>query len=35
MTRYFEAIDKMLDLDILNSIKSTINFMNLVSNDFI
>lgn len=33
--RYFSVIDKMLDLDIFASINSTINFMNLVSENFI
>lgn len=33
--RYFEAIDKMLDLDILYAINATIFFMNLVSYKFI
>lgn len=33
--RYFSVIDKMLDLDIITSINSTIKFMNLVSENFI
>jgi hypothetical protein len=32
---YFDTIDKMLDLEIDSSIKSTIEFMNNVKNDFI
>ncbi|MDX1774016.1 hypothetical protein [Oceanihabitans sediminis] len=32
---YFDAIDKMLDLNIEESINSTINFMNKVKTDFI
>lgn len=34
-SRYFPAIDKMLDLDISGSIDSTIKFMNAVSPDFV
>jgi hypothetical protein len=33
--RYFSVIDKMLDLDIFASINSTINFMNLATENFI
>lgn len=33
--RYFSVIDKMLDLDILASINSTIKFMNLTNVNFI
>ena len=33
--RYFEAIDKMLDVDLLFSINSAITIMNKVSNNFI
>ena len=33
--RYFKAIDKMLDFDLLFSINSTMTFMNKVSNNFI
>jgi len=33
--RYFTAIDKMLDLDISSAIETTINFMNLASDNFI
>lgn len=33
--RYFSVIDKMLDLDILTSINSTITFMNLTNKNFI
>ncbi len=33
--RYFAVIDKMLDLDISESINSTIKFMNLATNNFI
>ena len=33
--RYFSAIDKMLDLDILASIDATIKFMNVVSPGFV
>jgi hypothetical protein len=33
--RYFDAIDKMLDFDILTSTKSTITFMNSCSEKFI
>lgn len=35
LTRYFNAIDKMLDFDILTSINSTITFMNTVSDKFV
>ncbi len=35
LTRYFDAIDKMLDFDILSSINATITFMNSVSNKFV
>ncbi|MBZ0245672.1 MAG: hypothetical protein K8H85_06980 [Cyclobacteriaceae bacterium] len=34
-TRYFPAIDKMLDLDILTAIDATIKFMNIVSPGFV
>ncbi len=34
-SRYFPAIDKMLDLDIRDSIDATIKFMNAVSPDFV
>jgi len=33
--RYFSVIDKMLDLDVLASINSTINFMNLATKNFV
>lgn len=33
--RYFEAIDKMLDFDVLTTVKSTISFMNSVSDKFV
>lgn len=33
--RYFPAIDKMLDLNIINCIEATIKFMNLASDNFI
>lgn len=33
--RYFSVIDKMLDLDIISSINSTIKFMNLTTTNFV
>ena len=33
--RYFDSINEMLELDIFSSINSSIDFMNLVSKNFV